>query len=145
MAEALNSAPKPPGYAPKLGFKARMSIKQYYDTRISEIRSHIATLLKVPSIKCNPNFEHNFAQLQERSPSSRWEELFGLTTFEYFQAFLGGLKRYQVGDDELIQEAFQSTVYKQEICLQIVDKSLGWPNHIMVANDGILYIQVRCK
>jgi hypothetical protein len=63
MADALNSAPKPPGYAPMLGFKARMSIKRHYDTGISEIRSHIAALLKVPSIKCNPNFEHNFAQL----------------------------------------------------------------------------------
>jgi hypothetical protein len=145
MADALNSAPKPPGYAPMLGFKARMSIKRFYDTGISEIRSHIAALLKVPSIKCNPNFEHNFAQLQERSLSSQWEDVFGLTTFTYFHEFLGGLRRYKVGEDELIQEAFQSTVYKQEICLQIVDKSLGRPNHTMVANDGVLYIQVRCK
>jgi hypothetical protein len=145
MADAVNSAPKPRGYAPILGLKARTSIKQVYDIGIGEIRSHIATLLQVPSIKCNPNFEHNFAQLKEKSPFGHWEALFGLTTITYFKAFLGGLQSYRVGNDELIQEAFQSTIYKLEICLEIVNKSLERPNHKMVAKDGILYIQVRCK
>jgi hypothetical protein len=45
--------------------------------------------------------------------------------------------------DEYLVEDFQKSVFKNEICLRIVDKVQAYHCFEGVIEDGILYIQVR--
>ena len=147
VADAVNTAPLPTNYNPQMSFYARQSVRLQYGTQIEEIRLKAAIILNTPSIKFTPNFEQIYDQIKDirnaMHAGSYWEENLGRTGLSYYKdAFLDVLSRDFAGNEYLV-EAFQESVFKNEICLRIVDKIQGYNRFEGVIEDGILYIQVR--
>lgn len=146
VADAVNTAPLPTSYSPQMSFYARQSVRLQYGTQIEEIRLKAASILNTPSIKFTPNFEQIYDQIKDirnaMHTGSYWEEELGRNGLSYYKdGFLGVLSRDFAGDEDLV-EGFRESVYKNEICLRIVDKAPGWNSFDGVIEDGILYIQV---
>jgi hypothetical protein len=147
VADAVNAAPLPTNYSPQMSFYARQSVRLHYGARIEEIRLKAAIILNTPSIKFTPNFEQIYDQFKDirnaMHAGSYWEEQLGRTGLSYYKdAFLDVLSRDFAGDQDLVK-AFQESVFKNEICLRIVDKIQGYHRFQGVIEDGVLYIQVR--
>jgi hypothetical protein len=69
--------------------------------------------------------------------SSYWEEQLGRNGLSYYEdAFLDVLSRDFAGDQYLVED-FQESVFKNEICLRIVDKVQGYNRFEGVIEDGI--------
>jgi hypothetical protein len=146
VADAVNAAPLPTSHSPQMSFYARQSVRLQYDTHIEEVRLKAAIILNTPSIKFTPNFEQIYDQIKDirnaKHAGSYWEESLGRNGLNYYKdAFLDVLSRDFAGDEDLVQ-AFQESVFKNEICLRIVDKIQGYSRFEGVIEDGILYIQV---
>jgi len=123
---------------------ARNSVRSDYDPKIGEIQEAIGKLVGIPDIKLNPNFENNAAALAKAGDQVRddWDKQIGGATLGYF----GGLK-YQIEyagfkDDDMLQEAFQEAIPKNEILLRVVDKLQNGTYHEILVEDGVLVIQV---
>jgi hypothetical protein len=146
--DAVNNAPLPAGCSPRMSFTARQSVRLQFDTQIEEVRSTVASILHVPSIKFTPNFEQIFDNIKvirrARHAGSIWEENFGRTGLSYYKnAFLDVVSR-RFANDEILVEAFQEAVYENEVRLRIVDKLNNTDNSFEgVIEGGVLYIQVR--
>jgi hypothetical protein len=143
IAKALKDAPPAPG-ASAFNIVARNSVRDNYDPKVEEVRSAIATLVNMPSLKLNPNFEHNSSMLAKTaSDHETWDKQIGAATLDYFSSVESVLKREGFGGDDMLQEGFQEVISKAEICFRIVDKlNKGTYNEVHV-EDGVLYIQVR--
>jgi hypothetical protein len=143
IAKALKDAPPAPG-ASAFNIVARNSVRDKYDPKIEEVRSAIATLVNMPSLKLNPNFDHNSSMLAKTaSDHETWDNQIGAATLDYFSSVESVLKREGFAGDDMLQEGFQDVVSKGEICFRIVDKlNKGTYNEVHV-EDGVLYIQVR--
>jgi hypothetical protein len=143
IAKALKDAPPAPG-ASAFNIVARNSVRDNYDPKIEEVRSAIATLVNMPSLKLNPNFEHNSSMLAKTaSDHETWDTQIGAATLDYFSSVESVLKREGFGGDDMLQEGFQDVITKGEICFRIVDKLNKGTYNEVHAEDGVLYIQVR--
>jgi hypothetical protein len=143
IAKALKDAPPAPG-ASAFNIVARNSVRDNYDPKIEALRSAIATLVNMPSLKLNPNFEHNSSMLAKTaSDHETWDRQIGAATLDYFSSVESALKREGFGGDDMLQEGFQEVISKGEICFRIVDKLNKGTYNEVHAEDGVLYIQVR--
>jgi hypothetical protein len=143
IAKALKDAPPAPG-ASAFNIVARNSVRDNYDPKVEEVRSAIATLVNMPSLKLNPNFDHNSSMLAKTaSDHETWDRQIGAATLDYFSSVESALKREGFGGDDMLQEGFQDVVSKGEICFRIVDKLNKGTYNEVHAEDGVLYVQVR--
>ena len=142
FAKALKDAPPVAG-ASAFNIDARNSVRDKYDPEVEGLRSTIAGLVNMPSLKLNPNFEHNAKALaNSKDQNSSWDKQIGQATLDYFRSVKSNLERNQFKDDEMLQEGFQEVITKGEICFRIVDKlNKGTYNELLV-EDGVLYVQV---
>jgi hypothetical protein len=112
------------------------------------VRLKAASILNTPSLKFTPNFDQIYDQIKDirnerHAGSSYWQEQFGRIGLSYYKdAFLGLLSQDFAGEEFLV-EGFQEKVFKNEICLRIVDSVQQYHRFEGVIEDGILYIQVR--
>jgi hypothetical protein len=143
IAKALKDAPPAPG-ASAFNIIARNSVRDDYDPKVEEVRSAIATLVNMPSLKLNGNFEHNSSMLAKTaSDHESWDRQIGAATLDYFSSVESVLKREGFEGDSMMQEGFQEVISKGEICFRIVDKLNKGTYNEVHAEDGVLYIQVR--
>lgn len=143
IAKALKDAPPAPG-ASAFNIVARNSVRDNYDSKVEEVRSAIATLVNMPSLKLNPNFDHNSSMLAKTAKDhDTWDRQIGAATLDYFSSVESALKREGFGGDDMLQEGFQEVISKGEICFRIVDKLNKGTYNEVHAEDGVLYIQVR--
>jgi hypothetical protein len=144
FAQALKDAPPAPG-ASALNIKARNSIREKYDPHVEEVRAAIATLVNMPSLKLNPNFEPNAAQLAKTADQNQyWDTQIGEATLDYFKGVKSTLERNGFKNDDMLQEGFQEAVNKGEICFRIIDKLVKETYVETQIENGVLYIQVSC-
>lgn len=70
---------------PREGFSilAKTSIENDYNAEIEELTAKIGSILAMPDVTLDPNFEENYAALKIKSDTS-WYNSFGRVTFEYF-------------------------------------------------------------
>ena len=145
FANALKDAP-PAADPSALNIVARKSVRDKYEPGVEQVRSTIAELVNMPSLRLSPNFEENataLAKSEDKNPD--WDQQIGQTTLDYFKALQYQLEREKFKDDDMLQEGFQEVVRKGEICFHIVNElDKGTYNECML-EDGILYLQVRCS
>ena len=143
FAKALKEAPPTAGTS-ALNIMARKSIREDYEPQVEEFRSAIATLVNMPSLKLNPNFDHNSSMLAKTaSDHETWDRQIGAATLDYFSSVESVLKREGFEGDDMLQEGFQEVISKGEICFRIVDKLNKGTYNEVHTEDGVLYIQVR--
>ncbi|KAN0103509.1 hypothetical protein V8E51_011822 [Hyaloscypha variabilis] len=115
-----------------------------------KVRLKAAVILNTPSLKFTPNFEHIYEHIKGirktlHGGSSYLEEQLGGIGLSYYKdAFLNALSR-DFAKDEVLVEAFQDSVCKNEICLRIVGKLNGYNCFEGVIEDGFLYIQTTAQ
>jgi hypothetical protein len=145
IAKALKDAPAAPG-ASAFNIDARNSVRDKYDPNVEEVRSSIAELVNMPSLKLNPNFEHNASMLAKSADQNpTWDKQIGAATLAYFSSVENHLKRQGFKGDDMLQEGFQEGVEKGEICFRIVDKLTKGGYNEVIIEDGVLYVQVSCS
>ena len=142
IAKALKDAPPAAG-ASAFNIDARNSVRDKYDPEIEALRSTIAGLVNMPSLKLNPNFEHNATALADsKDQNASWDKQIGQATFDYFNSVKFHLERNKFKEDEMLQEGFQEVVTTGEICFRVVDKLAKRTYNELVVEDGVLYVQV---
>lgn len=143
VAKALKDAPAAPG-ASSFNIDARNSVRDKYDPNVEAVRASIAGLVNLPSLKLNPNFEHNASMLAKTAEEhTNWDKQLGAGTLSYFSALENQIKRAGFKGDDMLQEGFQEAAEKGEICFRIVDKLTKGSYNEVIFEDGVLYIQVR--
>ena len=144
FAKTLKDAPPAAGGS-ALNIVARSSIRDNYDPQIEELRSTIATLVNMPSLKLNPNFDHNASVLVKSTDKApNWDKQIGSATLDYFRSLKFHLERNKFKGDDMLQEGFQEVVTKGEVCFRVVDKLNKGSYNEIFPEDGVLYIQVSC-
>lgn len=63
--------------------KAKHSIATDYNDGIDDVREEIGTILNLPDVILEPNFEKNYVAL--KSKDGDWQENFGRASLEYFR------------------------------------------------------------
>jgi hypothetical protein len=152
--KALNSAPPPPsanGHTSPMSYAARTSIKQDWDPKIEELQKQIGTLLEMPDIKLEPNFESNFAVFKAKASEKKsgirddWESYLGSFTYQYFEGLMSTLQWKEFGDDDMLREGFQEGVSKGEVQFKVVEKLEKGNYNECLLKDGVLYMQTEPK
>jgi len=150
LAEAVQTAERPAGAdgngsgATQMSFHARNSIKDAYDPAIEALISRARTLLVLPSLTLNPNFESNFGALHAAGKGAPrdWEKNFGRQTIAYFDGFVKNVEQQGFGKDDMLQEGFAEAVTTNEVALRVVSKTKKPGAYIeTVIEDGKCYIQ----
>lgn len=148
LMQALNEAPPVEG-GPALSVQARADIRMEFDDKIEDVRKRIAAHLGNSAISVNGNFEQVFAKLKEESGRKKteiqqdWEKKIGSIARQYFEGFEWQLKGQKIDEDDMVREAFQEAVSKNEIAFRIVDKLTGKFGSYCECQieDGVLFIQ----
>lgn len=72
--------------APREGFSlvAKHSIENDYDAEIEELTEKIGSILNMPDVVLDPNWEENYAKLKKKDDQS-WQSTFGQAAFAYFE------------------------------------------------------------
>lgn len=72
--------------APREGFclVTKVSIENDYNSEIEEVTAEIASILAMPDVVLDPNFEENYAALLPKEDKS-WQEKFGKVLLQYFR------------------------------------------------------------
>lgn len=142
LAEAVNEAGKSQD-GPRLSLVARASIRDKFEPEIPKIQAEIAKA-GLPNPKVTVDYTDVYVRLRAHyeAPGNHdnyWERGIGDAIKEYFQGLTNAIRKFK--DDDMMQEAFQEAVSKNEIVFRVVDK-LEKKNYCeTVINDGVLYLQ----
>ena len=138
--------------ARNLDFNAKQSIKLHYDPKIGEIESQARTIMAMPSLKFNGNFEANFAKLAAHAAAGGqddlprdWQQRFGEDTLKYFEGFVSAIEYAGFAKDDMLQEGFQEGVPKGVVELRVVDKLEKGSYNETVIDDGVAVMQTISK
>ncbi|KIW76401.1 hypothetical protein Z517_11147 [Fonsecaea pedrosoi CBS 271.37] len=132
------------GSSSAFNINARQSVRESYDPKIGDLQQAIGSLVGVPDILLNANFEANAAVLAAAGAQVRadWDRILGRVSLDYFDGLKYQLERAGFKDDDMLQEGFQEAVTKREILLRVVDKLQKGTYHEVLVEDGVLVIQV---
>lgn len=148
LADALNAAPVPEGSETGLPYNAKNSVEKGWTSKAEELRSSIADVLNNPDIKLTPNFEATFQKLTAAKAAgaslavNEFDVSLGNFTAEYFSGLASYLKYKDFDKDDMLQEAFNEAVSKNEIAFRVVDSTKGTYGECVI-EDGVLFLQVR--
>lgn len=151
LATAVNNAglSSSPGGGAALDFDAKTSIKKDYEPAIGNVKAKIQSILGLPMLKLQPNFERNFAAIaaypatgkQATTYPREWQKRFGGSTLKYFEELAPSLEGQGFAKDDMLQEGYQDAADKNEIGLRVVDKLQKCTYNECVFENGVLYIQ----
>jgi hypothetical protein len=126
-----------------MSFNARSSIAADYQPKISETEEKFRTMLALPDLKLNGNFEQIFAAIKANPKDARedWEKSIGSAALSYFEGLQYKMDYQGFGKDDMLQEGFAEAVEKKEIALRVVPKLVKGGYNEMYIEDGVCYIQ----
>ena len=151
LSKAINDAgvaSNPSGGA-ALDFDAKNGIRSDYEPAIGDVKAKIQSILGLPMLELQPNFERNFAAIAAYTASGKkattfpreWQKRLGQSTLKYFEGLIEALGRQGFAKDDMLQEGYQDVADKNEIGLRVVDKLQKGTYNECVFENGVMYIQ----
>ncbi|MCJ1351758.1 MAG: hypothetical protein MMC33_001742 [Icmadophila ericetorum] len=126
-----------------LSFDARQSIKREYEAGIAPVKARLCTLtgLADGELTLTPNFEANYAALEEGKASGDWKKEIGKATLGYFEGLAKSLENLKFGEDEMLREGWQEGVEKKEVAVNAMGKLVGGGSYNeTIIREGVLEI-----
>lgn len=105
-----------------LSLVARSAIEKQYNPEIDAVQKEMATVLNLPDVILNPNFEANAGVLAGNKDVRPWQATFGQQTLKHFQEMIEGLKKAKFHEDDMLQEGLTEALESKEFSLNIVKK-----------------------
>ena len=132
-----------------LDFDAKNGIRSAYEPAIGDVKAKIQTILGLPMLELQPNFERNFAAIAAYTTSDKkattfpreWQKRFGQSTLMYFEGLIKALEKQGFANDDMLQEGYQDVADKNEIGLRVVDKLQKGTYNECIFENGVMYIQ----
>ncbi|PPQ84754.1 hypothetical protein CVT24_002668 [Panaeolus cyanescens] len=138
--EFVNAIDTAPHEHTPFSLKARHSIATDYNKEIDAVQAEIGSILKIPDITLEPNFEKNYVALSQKKED--WKGNFGRASLEYFRdGFKYQLERQGFKDDEMLQEGFAEGVPSKKIVIRVVEKTKNGSYNDTIVEEGVVYLQ----
>ncbi|KAF8918699.1 hypothetical protein CPB85DRAFT_1213595 [Mucidula mucida] len=124
-----------------LSIVAKNSVDSAWEEEVEELTEEIATLVGIPDVKLDPNFEENYKMLSSQK-NTDWHSQLGPATLAYFKDGLKyQLERQGFKDDDMLQEGLQEVFTSKAFVLRVVPKTKKTYNEVVI-EDGTVYLQV---